>query len=81
MSIRVPNSCPKDPDAFLANAIASGLAPRFGLEIFGASARRLWKADGRDQLVCIYVAKRGVVAFMDQEDFVNASPRARRFGR
>ena len=54
----------------LANAIVSDLTPRFGSEICGVSLETLG-AEGRDQLA-LYVARRGVVEFKGQDDFVGA---------
>ena len=74
----------EDPDAFLEKAIVSDLTPRFGSEVRGVDLAVL-SAEGRDQLA-LYVAKRGVVAFRGQDDFINASPErylewGRHFGR
>jgi len=74
----------EDPNAFLANAIVSDLTPRYGSEIRGVNLARL-NAEGRDQLA-LYAARRGVVAFRGQDDFINAPPEeylewGRHFGR
>ena len=74
----------EDPDAFLANAIVSDLTPGFGSEIHGANLATL-NAGDRDQLA-LYVARRGVVAFRGQSDFINAPAErylewGRHFGR
>ena len=74
----------EDPNAFLANAVVSDMTPRFGSEIHGVNLATL-NAEGRDQLA-LYVARRGVVAFKGQDDFINAPPErylewGRHFGR
>ena len=74
----------EDPNAFLANAIVSDLTPRFGSEIRGVELATL-NPEGRDQL-SLYVARRGVVAFRGQDNFINAPAEryldwGRHFGR
>ena len=74
----------EDPNAFFAKAIVSDLTPRFGSEIRGVDLATL-NAEDRDQLA-LYVARRGVVAFRGQDDFINASAESylewgRHFGR
>ena len=74
----------EDPNEFLTNAIVTDLTPRFGSEIHGVNLATL-NAEGRDQLA-LYVARRGVVVFRGQADFINAPPErylewGRHFGR
>ena len=74
----------KDPNAFLAKGIVSDLTPRFGSEIRGVSLATLG-AEDRDQLA-LYVARRSVVVFRGQDDFINAPAEkylewGRHFGR
>ena len=74
----------EDSNAFLATAIVSDLTPRFGSEIRGINLSTL-NAEGRDQLA-LFVARRGVVTFRGQDDFINAPAErylewGRHFGR
>jgi sulfonate dioxygenase len=74
----------EDPNAFLVNAVVSVLTPRFGSEVRGVNLATL-NAEGRDQLA-LYVARRGVIVFRDQDDFINAPAErylewGRHFGR
>lgn len=74
-----------DPRAFLANATSIvQLTPHLGEEVRGVNLATL-DNDGRDQLA-LEVARRGLVVFRDQQDFVDRGPDfylewGRHFGR
>lgn len=62
-----------NPTAFLENASRiQELTPSIGTEIEGISLAKLSNSE-RDQLALL-VARRGLVIFRGQEDFINASP-------
>lgn len=72
------------PNAFLANVVVSDWTPSFGSDTRGVDLVTL-NAVSCDQLA-LYVARRGVIAFKDQGDFLNVSAerylgRARYFDR
>lgn len=75
----------ENPRAFLDNATSViDLTPRLGTEITGVNLAEL-DAVGRDQLA-LEVARRGVIAFRDQHDFIDRGPEfylewGRHFGR
>ncbi|EIW86476.1 TauD-domain-containing protein [Coniophora puteana RWD-64-598 SS2] len=74
-----------DPLAFLKNAArVVQLTPRLGTEVRGVSLLSL-DGDGRDQLA-LEVARRGLMVFRDQHEFIDAGPESylewgRHFGR
>ncbi|KAK0506050.1 alpha-ketoglutarate-dependent sulfonate dioxygenase [Armillaria luteobubalina] len=74
-----------NPRAFLDNATSIvDLTPHLGTEIRGVNLATL-DSDGRDQLA-LEVAKRGVLVFRDQQDFIDRGPDfylqfAKHFGR
>lgn len=62
-----------DPQSFLRGATRDDLTPDFGSEIIsGVNLRNLDERE-RAQLA-LFVAQRGVVAFRDQQDFIDADP-------
>jgi len=64
-----------DPRAFLKDAISViELTPDLGTEIRGIRLRDL-DSDGRDQLA-LEVARRGLMVFRDQADFIDQGPEA-----
>ncbi|KAA1468481.1 TauD-domain-containing protein [Dentipellis sp. KUC8613] len=74
-----------NPRSFLDNATSVvELTPRLGTEVHGVNLARLDSA-GRDQLA-LEVARRGLVIFRDQQEFIDSSPEfylewGRHFGR
>ncbi|EIM92933.1 alpha-ketoglutarate-dependent sulfonate dioxygenase [Stereum hirsutum FP-91666 SS1] len=74
-----------NPQSFLDNATSvTALTPFFGTDISGVSLAAL-DSDGRDQLALL-VARRGLVVFRDQKDFIDRHPDTylefgRHFGR
>lgn len=61
-----------EPQSFLQGAEIDELTPDFGSEVKGVSLRKL--NDRERQQLALYVAQRGVVAFRDQGDFIDAEP-------
>ncbi|KAJ7169451.1 alpha-ketoglutarate-dependent sulfonate dioxygenase [Mycena filopes] len=62
-----------DPRAFLQNATSVvQLTPRLGTEVHGVNLAEL-DSEGRDQLA-LEVARRGLVVFRDQHDFIDRGP-------
>ncbi|KAJ6581044.1 hypothetical protein B0H19DRAFT_1369481 [Mycena capillaripes] len=57
-----------DPRSFLANSNAIEMTPEFGLDVRGCNPAELTH-DQKDQLA-LEVARRGVVVFRDQQDFI-----------
>jgi sulfonate dioxygenase len=74
-----------NPRSFLDNATSVvELTPSLGTEVHGINLRNL-DSDARDQLA-LEVARRGLVVFRDQQDFIDAGPDfylewGRHFGR
>ncbi|KAK7437388.1 hypothetical protein VKT23_018633 [Stygiomarasmius scandens] len=74
-----------NPRAFLDNATnVIEITPNLGTEVHGVNLRDL-DSDGRDQLA-LEVARRGLMVFRDQQDFIDAGPDfylqwGRHFGR
>ncbi|THU88751.1 TauD-domain-containing protein [Dendrothele bispora CBS 962.96] len=74
-----------DPRAFLGNATSVvEITPNLGTEVRGVNLRDL-DSEGRDQLA-LEVARRGLMVFRDQQDFIDAGPDfylqwGRHFGR
>ncbi|PIL30953.1 hypothetical protein GSI_07122 [Ganoderma sinense ZZ0214-1] len=74
-----------NPRSFLDNAASvSEITPRLGTEVRGVNLAEL-DNDGRDQLA-LEVARRGLVVFRDQQDFIDRGPEffrewGRYFGR
>ncbi|KIK70430.1 hypothetical protein GYMLUDRAFT_273011 [Collybiopsis luxurians FD-317 M1] len=61
-----------NPRSFLDNASIIELTPNLGTEVHGVNLRTL-SSDQRDQLALL-VARRGLVVFRDQQDFIDAGP-------
>ncbi|KAG6814031.1 hypothetical protein H0H92_003881 [Tricholoma furcatifolium] len=61
-----------NPRAFLDNATTVELTPNLGLEVQGVNLATL-SDEGRDQLA-LEVARRGVVVFRDQQEFLDRGP-------
>ncbi|KIM48317.1 hypothetical protein M413DRAFT_440038 [Hebeloma cylindrosporum] len=61
-----------DPLAFLEGATSFEITPRFGTEVVGVNLAEL-NSTGRDQ-VALEVARRGVMVFRDQQDFIDRGP-------
>lgn len=63
-----------NPLSFLNGAQVSDLTPEFGSEVLGGAVQLAHlDAAGRQQLA-LFVAQRGVVAFRDQQSFLDADP-------
>ncbi|TFK41283.1 hypothetical protein BDQ12DRAFT_600984 [Crucibulum laeve] len=61
-----------NPRAFLDNAEVIELTPNLGSEVRGVNLAQL-DGTGRDQLA-LEVARRGLVVFRDQQDFIDSGP-------
>ncbi|KAF5377621.1 hypothetical protein D9615_005108 [Tricholomella constricta] len=61
-----------NPRSFLENATLVELTPNLGSEVHGVNLAEL-SNDARDQLA-LEVARRGVVVFRDQQDFIDRGP-------
>ncbi|KAJ3875828.1 hypothetical protein F5051DRAFT_51960 [Lentinula edodes] len=62
-----------NPRSFLDSATQiTELTPNLGTEVFGVDLRAL-DSDGRDQLA-LEVARRGLLVFRDQQEFIDAGP-------
>jgi sulfonate dioxygenase len=62
-----------EPESFLANAVVSRISPKFGVEVRSGVDLTALRQRERAQLA-LYVARKGVVVFRDQQKFIDKDP-------